>query len=190
MSVRVYWCDLTIDDFTIVDQPFLARMFSSGLVRRRSSDLPCSGQGIGIDKLQMPFAVRGDVIDIRLTRAPAGPSIGRHGRRIRRPPQSNQLALKGALRAALFGDQQRVGRDTDCGAGARVEKGRGHHRHDLQRDRDPRTEPQVSMGTHSRSSRRESCAAFSRERNAVPGAAVAGEHGTAGAAGQSRGKAR
>ncbi|MGD0145016.1 MAG: AsmA-like C-terminal domain-containing protein, partial [Rhizomicrobium sp.] len=89
---------LTIDDFTIVNQPFLARMFSSGSFGGVADLL--RGQGIVIDKLQMPFAVHGDVFDIHEARA-SGPSIGvtADGYVDRR---NNQLALKGAL-APLYG---------------------------------------------------------------------------------------
>jgi hypothetical protein len=89
---------VTIDDFTIVNQPFLARMFSSGSFGGFADLL--RGQGIVIDKLQLPFAVHGDVFDIHDARA-AGPSLGvtADGYVDRR---NNQLALKGAL-APLYG---------------------------------------------------------------------------------------
>ena len=97
-NVIEYTGALTIDDFTIVNQPFLARMFSSGSFGGVSDLL--RGQGIVIDKLQMPFAVHGDVFDIHDARA-SGPSIGvtADGYVDRR---NNQLALKGAL-APLYG---------------------------------------------------------------------------------------
>ena len=93
-----YTGTLTIDNFTIVNQPFLARIFSSGSFGGISDLL--RGQGIVIEKLQLPFAVHGDVFDIHEARA-SGPSIGvtADGYVDRR---SNQLALKGAL-APLYG---------------------------------------------------------------------------------------
>jgi hypothetical protein len=97
-NVIEYTGALTIDNFTIVNQPFLARMFSSGSPGGISDLL--QGQGIMIDKLQLPFAVHGDVFDIHDARA-SGPSIGvtADGYVDRR---NNQLALKGAL-APLYG---------------------------------------------------------------------------------------
>jgi hypothetical protein len=97
-NVVEYTGALTIDNFTIVNQPFLARMFSSGSPGGISDLL--QGQGIMIDKLQLPFAVHGDVFDIHDARA-SGPSIGvtADGYIDRR---NNQLALKGAL-APLYG---------------------------------------------------------------------------------------
>jgi Protein of unknown function/AsmA-like C-terminal region len=93
-----YTGTLTIDDFTVVNQPFLARMFSSGSFGGVADLL--RGQGIVVDKLQLPFAVHGDVFDIHEARA-SGPSIGitADGYVDRR---NNQLALKGAV-APLYG---------------------------------------------------------------------------------------
>jgi hypothetical protein len=97
-NVIEYTGALTIANFTIVNQPFLARMFSSGSPGGLSDLL--QGQGIVIDKLQLPFAVHGDVFDIHDARA-SGPSVGitADGYVDRR---NNQLALKGAL-APLYG---------------------------------------------------------------------------------------
>jgi hypothetical protein len=97
-NVIEYTGALTIDNFTVVNQPFLARMFSSGSPGGISDLL--QGQGIVIDKLQLPFAVHGDVFDVHDARA-SGPSIGvtADGYVDRR---NNQLALKGAL-APLYG---------------------------------------------------------------------------------------
>jgi AsmA-like C-terminal region/Protein of unknown function len=89
---------LTIEDFTIENQPFLTRVFSSGSFGG-FLDL-MRGQGIVIDKLDMPFSIHGDVVDIRDARA-SGPSLGitADGYVDRR---NNQIALQGAL-APLFG---------------------------------------------------------------------------------------
>ena len=97
-NVIEYTGTLTIDDFTVVNQPFLARMFSSGSFGGVADLL--RGQGIVVDKLQLPFAVHGDVFDIHEARA-SGPSIGitADGYVDRR---NNQLALKGAV-APLYG---------------------------------------------------------------------------------------
>jgi hypothetical protein len=88
-----YEGQLTIEKFTVVNQPFIARAFSSGSPNG-ISDL-MQGQGISIDKLEAPFAMHGQVIDIHDAHA-AGPSVGitADGYIDR---QSNQIDLKGAF---------------------------------------------------------------------------------------------
>jgi hypothetical protein len=89
---------IVIKDFTIVNQPFLTRLFSAGSLGG-FVDL-MRGQGIAVDTFQMPFRVTGDVVDIHDARA-SGPSIGitADGYIDR---SANKIALQGAM-APLFG---------------------------------------------------------------------------------------
>lgn len=90
--------DVTIRNCTILNQPFFARLFSSGspggfvdLMR---------GQGIALDNVQIPFRISDNVITIHDARA-SGPSIGvtADGYVDR---ATNQIALQGAV-APLYG---------------------------------------------------------------------------------------
>lgn len=85
-------------EFTVVNQAFLTRIFSSGSLVG-FIDL-MRGQGIAVDALLVPFKMSGDVIDIHDARA-SGPSIGitTDGYVDR---ANDQLALKGAI-APLYG---------------------------------------------------------------------------------------
>ncbi|HEY2446131.1 MAG TPA: AsmA-like C-terminal domain-containing protein [Rhizomicrobium sp.] len=89
---------LTIKNCTLLNQPFLARLFSSGSLGG-FMDL-MQGQGISLSNVEIPFRVNGDVIDIHDARA-SGPSIGvtADGYVDR---SANQLALEGAV-APLYG---------------------------------------------------------------------------------------
>lgn len=88
----------TIRDFTLLNQAFMTRIFSSGSLQG-FVDL-MRGQGITIDSLQVPFQVTGDVIDVHDAVA-SGPSIGvtTDGYIDR---GNGQLALQGAI-APLYG---------------------------------------------------------------------------------------
>jgi len=90
--------EAVISDCTFVNQGFLTRLFSSGSLAG-FVDL-MRGQGIAIDKLQIPFVVSGDIIDIHDGRA-SGPSIGitTEGYIDR---ANNQISLQGAI-APLYG---------------------------------------------------------------------------------------
>jgi hypothetical protein len=87
---------ITVKDFKIVHQPFLARLFSAGSLIG-FGDL-MRDDGITIDRLEVPFRAQNDFITIHDARA-AGPAIGitsdgyidRAG---------NQIALKGTLAPA------------------------------------------------------------------------------------------
>jgi hypothetical protein len=87
---------VTIKDFKIVHQPFLARLFSAGSLIG-IGDL-MRGDGITFDKLEVPFRAQNDFITIHDARG-AGPAVGitsdgyidRAG---------NQIALKGTLAPA------------------------------------------------------------------------------------------
>jgi hypothetical protein len=64
---------LTIRDFKIENQPFFARLFSAGSLGGLIDLM--RGSGIVIDKLEMPFSAKNEVINIRDAHA-SGPSIG------------------------------------------------------------------------------------------------------------------
>ena len=84
---------LTLSKVTIVNQPFLTRLFSAGSFDGLADLM--RGQGIVIDKLDVPFAVHGAVLDIHDLRA-AGPSVGITADGYY-DLRSNQIALQGAL---------------------------------------------------------------------------------------------
>jgi hypothetical protein len=90
--------EVTVRNCTILNQPFLARVFSSGspggvvdLMR---------GQGVALDSVHIPFRIANNVITIHDARA-SGPSIGvtADGYIDR---ATNQIALQGAV-APLYG---------------------------------------------------------------------------------------
>ncbi len=87
-----------LKDFRVVDQPFLARVFTAGSLGGLANLM--QGQGIAVDTLELPFSSRNGVISIHDARA-TGPAIGITGDGyIDRP--KNDIALKGTL-VPLFG---------------------------------------------------------------------------------------
>ncbi|HEV2562293.1 MAG TPA: AsmA-like C-terminal domain-containing protein, partial [Rhizomicrobium sp.] len=88
-----YTGSIVIRDFKVTNQPFLARLFSAASIIGFVDLL--RGQGISVDRLQVPFTMHGGVLDIHDARA-TGPSLGitADGYLDRR---SNQIALEGAL---------------------------------------------------------------------------------------------
>lgn len=88
-----YSGSIVVKDIKVTNQPFLARLFSAmsfgGLF-----DL-LRGQGISVDKLEVPFRMHGGVLDIHEASA-TGPSLGMSadGYLDRR---SNKIALEGAI---------------------------------------------------------------------------------------------
>ena len=80
-------------NFTVIHQPFLARLFSAGSLTGLIDLM--GGKGIAVDKLMAPFRMDAGILDITDARA-SGPAIGvtasgyfdRH---------SNKIALEGAL---------------------------------------------------------------------------------------------
>jgi Protein of unknown function/AsmA-like C-terminal region len=87
-----------LSDFRVVDQPFLARVFSAGSLGGLVNLM--KGQGIAVDSLEIPFTSRGGVISVRDARA-TGPAIGiTADGYIDRP--KNDIALKGSL-VPLYG---------------------------------------------------------------------------------------
>jgi hypothetical protein len=89
---------VTIRDFKVTDQPFLARLFAAGSLGGVSDLL--QGEGITFDKMEIPFRAQNDAITIHDARA-AGPAIGitADGYIDR---AHNQIALKGTL-APVYG---------------------------------------------------------------------------------------
>jgi hypothetical protein len=95
---------LTIRDFRIENQPFFSRLFSAGSLGGLLDLM--RGSGIVIDKLEMPFTAKGDVIDIQDGHA-SGPSVGLSGdgyidRR------ANRIDLRGAV-APIYGLNSMLG---------------------------------------------------------------------------------
>ena len=87
-----------LKDFRVVDQPFLARVFTAGSLGGLVNLM--QGQGIAVDRLEIPFSSRNGVISVHDVRA-TGPAIGVTAEGyIDRP--KNDIALKGSL-VPLFG---------------------------------------------------------------------------------------
>jgi hypothetical protein len=93
-----YTGTLTLNNFTIVNQPFLARLFSAGSFGGLSDLI--RGQGIVFDKFDAPFSLHGDALTIHEARA-AGPSVGITVDGYY-DSRTNQLGLQGAI-APLYG---------------------------------------------------------------------------------------
>lgn len=89
---------LVLEDFTVINQPFLTRLFSAGSFLGMADLL--RGKGIGIDKLEIPFVMRGDVMTIREARA-TGPSLGLTADGYY-DLRANQIGLQGTF-APLYG---------------------------------------------------------------------------------------
>jgi len=96
---------LVLRDFKVMNQPFLARLFSAGSLDGLLNLM--QGQGIAIDKLEAPFSSKNGVLDIKDARA-SGPAIGfTADGYIDRP--KNAIAIKGSL-APLFGINSFLGK--------------------------------------------------------------------------------
>ncbi|MDE1985793.1 MAG: AsmA-like C-terminal domain-containing protein [Alphaproteobacteria bacterium] len=84
---------MTLKDFRVVDQPFLARLFTVGSLGGLINLM--QGQGIVVDTLEVPFSSRNGVVSIHDAHA-TGPAIGISGDGyIDRP--KNDIAIKGSL---------------------------------------------------------------------------------------------
>ena len=93
-----YQGKLSAREFKILNQPFLTRLFSAGSLDGMANLM--KGEGIAVDKLDVPFSSRGGVIDVKGARA-TGPAIGfTADGYIDRPKDA--IALKGTL-VPLFG---------------------------------------------------------------------------------------
>ncbi len=93
-----YTGTLVVSDFTVVDQPFLMRLFSAGSFGGLADLL--RGQGIVIEKLEVPFSMRDHALTIREARA-SGPSVGITADGYF-DLRNNQVALQGAF-VPLYG---------------------------------------------------------------------------------------
>ncbi len=93
-----YTGKITITDFTVVNQPFLMRLFSAGSFGGLADLM--RGKGIMIEKLEAPFSLRSQVLTVREVRA-TGPSLGFTADGYY-DMKTNQLALQGAF-APLYG---------------------------------------------------------------------------------------
>jgi hypothetical protein len=97
-STDDYQGQLVLKDFRLLNQPFLARLFSAGSLIGFTNLL--AGQGIAIDQLKVPFSARNGVLAIRDARA-TGPAIGVSAEGYLDRPK-NDVAIKGTL-VPLFG---------------------------------------------------------------------------------------
>jgi hypothetical protein len=64
---------LTIENFKVLNQPFLSRLFAAGSLVGIADLL--RGEGITIDKLDMPFRANGDIVTVHDAKA-EGPAVG------------------------------------------------------------------------------------------------------------------
>ncbi len=88
-----YQGTLNIDDFQVVNQPLLTRLFSAGSLTGLTDLM--GGEGISVDDLSVPFSSKNNVIGVHDAHA-RGPAIGvTADGYIDRP--KDQVALKGSL---------------------------------------------------------------------------------------------
>jgi hypothetical protein len=99
-----YTAILIAEDFRVMNQPFLTRLFSAGSLTG-IIDL-MSGQGIAVDKMTVPFTARDGSLRIRDARA-SGPAIGisADGYLDR---NRNEIALRGTI-APVYGINSLLG---------------------------------------------------------------------------------
>ena len=92
-GVPDYQGKLDIDDFSMVNQPLLTRLFSAGSLTGLGDLM--GGNGITLDNLDVPFSSKNSVVSIKGAAA-RGPAVGATADGyIDRP--HNQVALKGSL---------------------------------------------------------------------------------------------
>jgi uncharacterized protein DUF3971/AsmA-like protein len=100
-----YQGKLIVTDVKVLNQPFLARLFSAGSLGGLIDLM--QNQGITVEKLEVPFSSRNGVIEVHDARA-TGPAIGATADGyIDRP--KNDIALKGTL-VPLFGVNSVLGK--------------------------------------------------------------------------------
>jgi hypothetical protein len=97
-STDDYQGQMNLKDFRLLNQPFLARLFSAGSLIGFGNLL--QGQGIAIDDLKIPFSARNGVLAIHNAHA-TGPAIGVSAEGYLDRPK-NEVAIKGTL-VPLFG---------------------------------------------------------------------------------------
>ncbi len=88
----------TLKEFRVLNQPFLARLFTAGSLMGLSNLM--QGQGVEVDSLDVPFSSRNGVIAVHDVRA-TGPAIGVSADGYVDRPK-NAIAMKGSL-VPLFG---------------------------------------------------------------------------------------
>ncbi len=93
-----------LKDFRLLNQPFLARLFSAGSLIGFGNLM--QGGGIEVDDLKVPFTAKNGVLDIQNARA-TGPAIGVSAEGYVDRPK-NEIALKGTL-VPLFGINSALG---------------------------------------------------------------------------------
>jgi len=93
-----YMGSMVIQHFKVLNLPFLSRLFAAGSLTGVADLL--RGEGITMDKLEMPFRANGDIVSVHDARA-AGPAVGitADGYFDR---SSSQIDLKGTL-APVYG---------------------------------------------------------------------------------------
>jgi hypothetical protein len=97
-NVPDYQGKAVLKDFRILNQPFLARLFTAGSLGGLANLM--QGQGIAVDTLEVPLSSRNGVISVHDVHA-TGPALGiTADGYIDRP--KNSIALKGSL-VPLFG---------------------------------------------------------------------------------------
>ena len=111
---------ISMGDFTVVNQPFLTRLFAAGSFGGLADLL--RGQGIEVDTLEVPFSLKGGVMTVRDARA-SGPSLGLTADGYYEL-DTNQLALQGAL-TPLYGINGIVGSIPVLGSVLGSKKGEG-----------------------------------------------------------------
>ncbi len=87
-----YTGKLDIDNFTMVNQPFLSRLFSAASITGMGDLL--GGSGISVDNLDVPFSSKNNVISVKDARAVGAIGISADGYIDR---THNQIALKGSM---------------------------------------------------------------------------------------------
>ena len=92
-GVADYQGTLDIDDFQVVNQPLLARLFSAGSLTGMGDLM--GGDGISIENMNVPFTSKNNVISVHDARA-RGRAIGATADGYLDRPK-NQVALKGSL---------------------------------------------------------------------------------------------
>jgi hypothetical protein len=97
-SANDYEGTIKLEDFRLLNQPFLARLFSAGSLIGFTNLL--AGGGIAVDELKIPFSANNGVFGIHDARA-TGPAIGISADGYLDRPK-NEIALKGTL-VPLFG---------------------------------------------------------------------------------------
>jgi hypothetical protein len=97
-AVNDYEGTILLKDFRLLNQPFLARLFSAGSLIGFGNLL--QGGGIAVDELKIPFSANNGVFGIHDARA-TGPAIGVSADGYLDRPK-NEIALKGTL-VPLFG---------------------------------------------------------------------------------------